>query len=61
MKTPFEDGAVVKRIEHVRGFDIRQWDQDGGVMYDWQDDSGDESDELFESIEEAEADGRKGF
>lgn len=56
------DGEIVKHVEQVRGFDIRRWvGDDGTFMYDWVDDSGDESYSLFATIEDAEEDGRRGI
>lgn len=55
------DGGVVASGEETVGWSIRQWKQDDGtIQYDWIADrvGGDysESDELFDSIEEAKAD-----
>lgn len=47
-----EDGETVDTFNVLVGVDIRAWDQDGVTMYDWITDAS-ESDELFDSIEEA--------
>lgn len=47
-----EDGETVAEFEVKVGVIIRAWDQDGETMYDWISDAS-ESDELFETIEEA--------
>lgn len=47
------DGDTVKTGSITVGYVIRQW----GEQYDWVSDRG-ESDELFESIEEAEQNAR---
>lgn len=47
-----EDGEVVSSFTVPVGVDIRAWDQDGVIVYDWITDAND-SDELYETIEEA--------
>lgn len=55
------DGDVVKNIEVKLRFAIRENAWDDEVRYDWYDDRGDESDEVFETVEEAELDIRGRF
>ena len=51
------DGGVVKTVTMCVDYDIRAWIQDDGTyMYDWMNERGDESDVLFDTIEEAEGD-----
>lgn len=57
MSEDFEDGKAVANVEYTRRLAIRQWlGDDNIVRYDWMDDSGDESFELFDSVEDARRD-----
>lgn len=47
-----ESGETVKSFDVTVSVEIRAWDQDGATLYDWISDAS-ESDELFETIEEA--------
>lgn len=48
---------IVKTVEVTKRVDIREWPMGDGVFkYDWVDSNGGESDELFDTIEEAEED-----
>lgn len=48
------DGEAVANYEVTVRYAIRKWDQGGGGdTYDWIADNGDESDELFPSVDEA--------
>ena len=41
--------------------DILEWETAGGTQYEWEANTGDESVELFETVEEAMADARRHF
>jgi hypothetical protein len=47
-----ESGETVKSFDVTVSVEIRAWDQDGVTLYDWISDASD-SDELYETIEEA--------
>lgn len=51
------DGEAVENVEITLRFAIRAWENEGGALrYDWIAQNGEESDELFDSIEEARRD-----
>lgn len=53
------DGDAVKNLEFTVRYAIREWqhsDTASGFVYNWVDDSGEDSFELFPTLEEAEAD-----
>lgn len=51
------DGDAVKNLEFTVRYAIREWDYyKDGPKYDWIRDDGRDSDELFDSIEDAEYD-----
>lgn len=52
------DGEIVEQFEIVSNVTIRAWDQgEDGIMYDWSSD-GNESSELFNTVEEAKEDAK---
>lgn len=54
-----ESGEVVETFEVCVDVKIRAWDmEDGSVRYDWEASSGETSDELCDSIEEAASSAR---
>lgn len=50
------DGEIVKTGKFEVGYTIRTWEMDGKWVFDWTRDNGDESDQWYDTAEDAEHD-----
>lgn len=50
------EARVYTRVEVRKTYTIREWDQDGEFVYDWEDDQGETSPEWFSTPAEALSD-----